>query len=69
MKAKTCSVDFFFRTYIPRTVSLRPSALQLIMQVLHRLVDGVYLPVRPPRHSELATESFDHLNMTKQRKE
>ena len=32
------------------------------MQVLHSLVDGINLPVGPPRHSKLPAQSLDHLN-------
>lgn len=36
------------------------------MEVLHGLVDGIDLPKGPPRHTQLATQSLDHLTEYKQ---
>lgn len=35
------------------------------MKVLHGLVDRIDLPEGPPRHTQLATQSLDHLIMVR----
>lgn len=47
----------------PCSISFCSSSLQLIVKIFHRLVDGIYLSVRPPRHTQLPTQSLDHLSL------
>lgn len=55
------SVAFIHSFVSPFSLGICPSAFQLILQVLHGLVDRIYLPIRPPRHTKLAAQPLDHL--------